>query len=121
MRIEDDRFAFKGSRKMACKHTKRPSALLTLRASWVSMEQPCCILHQYTQCGWRSGPLMNAKRHSFNCGVSHQLLSYQKGTHTTEAPIRRKYHKDEYDIMLLRRGQVTCHFQSRLKLPASRS
>jgi len=106
---------------MACEHPKRQSVLLTSRASWVSTEQPCCILPQYTQCDWRSGPLMNAEGHSLNSGVSHQLLSYQKGTRPTEAPIRKKYHTDEYDIMLLRRGQVTCHFQSRSKLPTSRS
>jgi hypothetical protein len=28
----------------------------------------------------------------------------KKGTRPAEAPIRRKYHKDEYDIMLLTRS-----------------
>src|ERR1700758_3253319 len=106
---------------MVCEHPKRQTVLLTSRASWVSTEQSCCILHQCTQRDWRSGPLVNAEGHSFNSGVSHQLPADQKGTRPTEAPIRRNYHKDEYDIMLLRRGQVTCHFQSRSKLLTSRS
>jgi hypothetical protein len=47
-------------------------------ASWASTEQLCCVLHQYMQCDWRGGLLMNAEGRSFNSGVSQSTALISK-------------------------------------------
>jgi hypothetical protein len=53
---------------------------------------------------------MNTERRSFNRGRLASTALISKGTHAMEAAMRREYHNDEYDIMLLRWGQVIYHF-----------